>query len=60
MILQTPGCGCLLLLPALQQAEPTVRIGIGQNAATVTVRSSEEFRVQGQPTRTARFTPVLA
>ena len=49
----------LLLLPALQQPEPTVRIGLGQNAATVTVRSSEEFRVQGQATRTAKFSPVL-
>jgi len=51
----------LLLLPAtLQQPEPTVRIGLGQNAATVTVRSSEEFRVQGQLTKTAKFTPVLS
>jgi stage II sporulation protein D len=50
----------LLLLPALQQAEPTVRIGLGQNATTVTVRSSEEFRVQGQATRSARFSTVLA
>jgi len=50
----------LLLLPALQQAEPTVRIGLGQNSATVTVRSSEEFRIQGQATRTARFSSILA
>ena len=50
----------ILLLPAFQQSEPTVRIGLGQNAATVTVRSTAEFRVQGQPTRTARFSPVLA
>jgi stage II sporulation protein D len=50
----------LLLLPALQQAEPTVRIGLGQNAATVTVRSTEEFRIQGQATRSARFSAVLA
>ena len=49
----------LLLLPVLQQSEPTVRIGLGQNAATVTVRSSEEFRVQGQPTKSARFSPIL-
>ena len=50
----------LLLLPALQQTEPTVRIGVGQNSATVTVRSSEEFRIQGQTTRTARFSSVVA
>jgi stage II sporulation protein D len=50
----------LLLLPALQQAEPTVRIGLGQNSATVSVRSSEEFRIQGQATRTARFSSILA
>lgn len=50
----------LLLLPALQQPEPTVRIGLGQNAATVTIRSTEEFRVQGQLTRTAKFSPVLS
>jgi len=50
----------VLVLPALQQSEPTVRIGIGQNAATVTVRSSQEFRVQGQPTRSARFAPIIS
>jgi len=50
----------ILVLPAFQQPEPTVRIGLGQNAATVTVRSSEEFRVQGQPAKSARFSPVLA
>ncbi|HET9943792.1 MAG TPA: hypothetical protein VFR05_10640, partial [Terriglobia bacterium] len=50
----------LLLLPALQQSEPNVRIGLGQNAATVTVRSSDEFRIQGQATRSARFSAVLA
>jgi SpoIID/LytB domain protein len=51
-----------LLLPALawQQPEPTVRIGIGQNAATVTVRASAEFRIQGQTTKTAKFSPVLS
>jgi stage II sporulation protein D len=50
----------LLLLPALQQPEPTVRIGLGQNAATVTIRSTDEFRVQGQATKSARFFPVLS
>src|SRR5262245_39290891 len=50
----------LLLLPAVQQSEPTVRIGVGQASATVTVRSTEEFRIQGQATRMARFSSVLA
>ena len=50
----------LLLLPAIQQTDTTVRIGLGQNSATVTVRSTEEFRIQGQATRTARFSSVLA
>ena len=50
----------LLLLPAIQQTDTTVRIGLGQNSATVSVRSTEEFRIQGQATRTARFSSVLA
>jgi SpoIID/LytB domain protein len=50
----------LLLLPTLQQPEPTVRIGLGQNAAAVNIRSSEEFRVQGQTTKTAKFSPILS
>src|SRR5262245_31403968 len=50
----------ILLLPGLQQSEPTVRIGLGQNAATVLVRSSEDFRIQGQTAKTARFSPILS
>jgi stage II sporulation protein D len=50
----------LLLLPTLQQPEPTVRIGLGQNAAAVTIWSSEEFRVQGEATRAAKFSPILS
>jgi len=49
----------ILLLPALQQAEPTVRIGLDQNAATLTIRSSEEFRIQGQSAKSAKFSTVL-
>jgi stage II sporulation protein D len=49
----------LLLAPALQQAEPTVRIGLDQNAATVTIRAAETFRVQGQSARSAKFSAVL-
>ena len=50
-----------LLLPALQQPgrEPLVRIGLDQNATAVTIRSTGEFRVQGQSARTARFTTIL-
>jgi peptidoglycan hydrolase-like amidase len=50
----------ILLLPGLQQSEPTVRIGLGQNAATVMVRSSEDFRIQGQTAKTARFSSILS
>jgi stage II sporulation protein D len=51
----------LLVLPAGQaQPEPTVRIGLNQNAATVTVRSAVPFRVQQHSTRSATFAAVLA
>lgn len=49
----------LLLLPVLQQSEPLVRIGLDENAATVTIRSTEPFSVQGQTARTARFSIIL-
>ena len=54
--------GVLLLLPATQQpiVEPIVRIGLSQNASTVTVRSAETFTVAGRTTRAATFTAVLA
>src|SRR5829696_7620646 len=51
----------LLLVPAAQaQQEPIVRIGLTQNAATVTVRSAAAFRVEQHTTRTATFAAVLA
>ena len=52
----------LLLLSTSPQpsAEPTVRIGLNQNAATVTVRSAEPFQVEGRATRSATFAPVVA
>jgi stage II sporulation protein D len=51
----------LLLVPAGQaQPEPTVRIGLNQNAATVTVKSAVPFRVQQRSTRSATFAPALA
>src|SRR5215471_3626909 len=42
------------------QAEPTVRIGLNQNAASVTVRSAQAFRVEQNPTRSAKFTPIVS
>lgn len=49
-----------LVLPALQQSEPTVRIGLDQNAQTLTIRSSEGFTIQGQTARSAKFSAVLS
>ena len=43
-----------------EQAEPTVRIGINQNAATVTIRSSQAFSVESNRTRSAKFTPIVS
>ena len=52
----------LLLLAAAQQpaVEPTVRIGLNQNATTVVVRSAEMFTVEGRATRSATFASALA
>jgi stage II sporulation protein D len=51
----------LLLIPSAQtQQEPTVRIGLNQNAATVTIKSAAAFRVEQHTTRTATFAAVLA
>jgi len=52
----------LLLFPAAQQppTEPIVRIGLNQNAATVTIRSAQAFTVAGRTTRSATFAAVLA
>src|SRR5688572_14202045 len=41
-------------------AEPTVRIGLSQTAAAVTLRSDSAFRIQQNSTRSAKFTAVLA
>ena len=46
--------------PARSQVVPTVRIGLTQNALTVTLRSSDDFMIQQNPTRTAKFTMVLS
>ncbi|HEY2432269.1 MAG TPA: SpoIID/LytB domain-containing protein [Vicinamibacterales bacterium] len=52
----------VLLLAAAAQpaAEPTVRIGLDQNAATVTVRSATPFTLEQHTSRTAAFANVLA
>ena len=51
----------LLLTPAAQpQTEPTVRIGLNQNASSVTVRSAMAFTVEQYSTRAATFTTALA
>lgn len=52
----------LIILASVPQpaAEPTVRIGLTQNAATVTIRSAAAFSVEGRSTRSATFASVLA
>jgi stage II sporulation protein D len=42
------------------QAEPVVRIGLTQNAATVTIRSASAFNVEQHATRSATFALALA
>ena len=51
----------LLLVAAARQpaVEPTVRIGLTQNAASVTVRSADAFTVDGRATRTATVASLL-
>src|SRR5215475_1834969 len=46
--------------PVRSQTVPTVRIGLNQNAATVTLRAASAFIIEQNRTRTAKFTPVLA
>jgi stage II sporulation protein D len=52
----------LLLLPVTQgpSVEPTVRIGLNQNAAATTVRAAQPFMVAGRMTRVASFATILA
>src|ERR1700692_4127206 len=51
----------LLLVPGAQaQNEPMVRIGLDQNASTVTLRSANPFSVQQYKTHSATFTTALA
>ena len=52
----------LLSIAALRQpsGEPTVRIGLAQNAPAITIRSASPFTVEQHTTRVATFAPVLA
>src|SRR2546428_9545255 len=52
--------GALYERPGGSQPAPTVRIGLTQNAPTVSIRSAQPFTVQQNQTRTAKFTMVVA
>src|SRR5207237_10686055 len=52
--------GALYERPGRSQTAPTVRIGLTQNAAAVSIRSAQSLTVQKYQTRTARFTMVVA
>src|SRR5262245_15693568 len=46
--------------PARSQTVPIVRVGLTQNATTVSLRSSEDFIIQQTRTRTAKFSMILS
>ena len=50
----------LLIAGAQGPDERVVRIGLNQNASTVTLRSDNAFTVQQTRTRTAKFTMILS
>src|SRR5438046_2390366 len=50
----------LVISGARAQNEPTVRIGLSQNAATVSLRAGSPFTIQQTRTQTAKFTMVVA
>jgi stage II sporulation protein D len=52
--------GALYQSPGGSQTAPTVRIGLTQNAATVSLRSTDAFTIQQNLTRTAKFSMILA
>jgi peptidoglycan hydrolase-like amidase len=52
--------GALYQLPVRSQTPPVVRIGLTQNASTVTIRAASAFTIQQNRTRSAKFTMVLA
>ena len=49
----------LVITVRSQPIEPIVRIGLTQNAATVTIRAGQPFLVEQNRTRTAKFTPIV-
>src|SRR5205823_14527484 len=52
--------GALCERPGGSQTAPPVRVGLTQNATTVSIRSAQPFTVQQNQTRTAKFTMVVA
>src|SRR5262245_34583870 len=42
------------------QSAPTVRIGLSQNAANVSLRAASAFTIQQNRTRTAKFTMIVS
>src|SRR5438552_17717300 len=52
--------GALYERPVRSQTAPTVRIGLTQNAAAVSLRAANTFTIQQNRTRTAKFTMALA
>jgi peptidoglycan hydrolase-like amidase len=52
--------GALFERPVRSQTAPTVRIGLTQNAATVTIRAAAAFTIQQVRTRSAKFTMALS
>jgi stage II sporulation protein D len=50
----------VVIARAQAQNEPNVRIGLTQNAQTVSLRAGTAFTVESNRTRTARFTMVVA
>ena len=52
--------GALYERPVRSQTPPTVRIGLNQNASSVTLRAASPFTIQQNRTRTAKFTMIVA
>jgi peptidoglycan hydrolase-like amidase len=52
--------GALYERPVRSQTAPTVRIGLNQNATTVSLRAASPFTIQQNRTRTAKFMTVVA
>src|SRR5262245_58088102 len=44
----------------LQQSDPTVRIGLTQTATTVTIRSTQPFRIDQEQSKSAKFTTIVS